>query len=101
MIKKITSILIAMVLTFTGAGVWGTTVVRAESSSSGSGNKLKIVATIFPEYDWTREILGDRLKDVDLTLLLDNGTDLHSFQPAVKDIMRGDRSSADLCWRRI
>lgn len=94
MIKKITSILIAIVLTFTGAGVWGTTVVRAESSSSGSGNKLKIVATIFPEYDWTREILGDRLKDVDLTLLLDNGTDLHSFQPAVKDIMRV--SSCDL-----
>ncbi len=94
MIKKITSILIAMVLAFTGAGVWGTTVVRAESSSSGSGNKLKIVATIFPEYDWTREILGDHLKDVDLTLLLDNGTDLHSFQPAVKDIMKV--SSCDL-----
>lgn len=94
MIKKITSILVAMVLTFTGAGVWSATVVRAESSSSGSGNKLKIVATIFPEYDWTREILGDRLEDVDLTLLLDNGTDLHSFQPAVKDIMKV--SSCDL-----
>ena len=79
---------------FTGVGVWSTTVVWAESSSSGSGNKLKIVATIFPEYDWTREILGDRLKDVDLTLLLDNGTDLHSFQPAVKDIMKV--SSCDL-----
>ena len=94
MIKKITSILIAMVLMFTGVGVWSTTVVWAESSSSGSGNKLKIVATIFPEYDWTREIIGDRLKDVDLTLLLDNGTDLHSFQPAVKDIMKV--SSCDL-----
>lgn len=94
MIKKNTSILIAMVLMFTGVGVWSTTVVWAESSSSGSGNKLKIVATIFPEYDWTREILGDRLKDVDLTLLLDNGTDLHSFQPAVKDIMKV--SSCDL-----
>lgn len=94
MIKKITSILIAMVLMFTGVGVWSATVVRAESSSSGSGNKLKIVATIFPEYDWTREILGDHLKDVDLTLLLDNGTDLHSFQPAVKDIMKV--SSCDL-----
>lgn len=94
MIKKITSILIAMVLTFTGVGVWNTTVVRAESSSSESDNKLKIVATIFPEYDWIREILGDRLEDVDLTLLLDNGTDLHSFQPAVKDIMKV--SSCDL-----
>lgn len=94
MIRKITSILIAMSLMFTGISVFDATVVRAESSSSGSGNKLKIVATIFPEYDWIREILGDRLKDVDLTLLLDNGTDLHSFQPAVKDIMKV--SSCDL-----
>ena len=94
MIRKITSILIAMSLMFTGISAFDATVVRAESSSSGSGNKLKIVATIFPEYDWTREILGDRLEDVDLTLLLDNGTDLHSFQPAVKDIMKV--SSCDL-----
>ena len=94
MIRKITSILIAMSLMFTGISAFDATVVRAESSSSGSGNKLKIVATIFPEYDWTRELLGDHLKDVDLTLLLDNGTDLHSFQPAVKDIMKV--SSCDL-----
>ena len=79
---------------FTGISAFDATVVRAESGSLGSGNKLKIVATIFPEYDWTREILGDHLKDVDLTLLLDNGTDLHSFQPAVKDIMKV--SSCDL-----
>ena len=59
-----------------------------------SGKKLKIVTTIFPEYDWTRAILGNRLDDVDLTMLLDNGTDLHSFQPAVKDIMKV--SSCDL-----
>lgn len=94
MIRKITSILIAMSLMFTGISAFDATVVRAESSSSESDNKLKIVATIFPEYDWTREILGDRLEDVDLTLLLDNGTDLHSFQPAVKDIMKV--SSCDL-----
>lgn len=48
MIRKITSILIAMSLMFTGISVFDATVVRAESSSSGSGNKLKIVATIFP-----------------------------------------------------
>ena len=56
--------------------------------------KLNIATTIFPEYDWTRAILGDRADDVNLTMLLDNGTDLHSFQPAVKDIMKV--SSCDL-----
>ena len=30
--------------------------------------KLKIVVTTFPEYDWVREILGDRVKDVDLKI---------------------------------
>ena len=38
--------------------------------------------------------MGDRADDVNLTMLLDNGTDLHSFQPAVKDIMKV--SSCDL-----
>ena len=63
-------------------------------TTENSGKKLKIVTTIFPEYDWTRAVLGDREADVDLTMLLDNGTDLHSFQPAVKDIMKV--SSCDL-----
>ena len=56
-----------------------------------SDKKLKIVTTIFPEYDWTRAVLGEREADVELTMLLDNGTDLHSFQPAVKDIMNGSK----------
>ena len=63
-------------------------------TTEDSGKKLKIVTTIFPEYDWTRAVFGDREADVDLTMLLDNGTDLHSFQPAVKDIMKV--SSCDL-----
>ena len=63
-------------------------------TNENAEKKLKIVTTIFPEYDWTRNILGEREADVDLTMLLDNGTDLHSFQPAVKDIMKV--SSCDL-----
>lgn len=49
--------------------------------------KLSVVATIFPEYDWVMQLLGDRAKDADVTLLLDNGVDLHSFQPTAKDII--------------
>ena len=67
----------------------------AEAGTTESKDKkLNIVTTIFPEYDWTRNILGNREADVNLTMLLDNGTDLHSFQPAVKDIMKV--SSCDL-----
>lgn len=49
--------------------------------------KLSVVATIFPEYDWVMQILGDRAKDADVTMLLDSGVDLHSFQPTAKDII--------------
>ena len=51
-----------------------------------NGNK-KIVTTIFPEYDWVREILGDNPSGIELTMLLDSGTDLHSYQPTVDDLV--------------
>ena len=46
---------------------------------------LKIVTTIFPIYDWVRQILGDR--DADVTMLMDSGVDLHNFQPTAQDIL--------------
>ena len=49
---------------------------------------LKIVTTIFPLYDWVREILGERAQNAELTMLLDSGVDLHSYQPTVDDIIR-------------
>lgn len=55
---------------------------------------LRIAAAIFPAYDWTRNILGENPADAELTLLLDNGVDLHSFQPSVDDILT--ISNADL-----
>ncbi len=50
--------------------------------------KLHIVATIFPEYDWVMNVLGDKANDADVTMLLSNGVDLHSFQPTADDIIR-------------
>lgn len=49
---------------------------------------LRIVATIFPLYDWTRQILGERAKEAELTLLMDNGVDLHNFQVTAGDIVK-------------
>lgn len=50
--------------------------------------KLQIVCTIFPEYDWVKQILGERLGEVELTLLMTNGADLHSYQPTVWDMQK-------------
>lgn len=62
-------------------------------SDTGSTADIKVVATIFPIYDWVREIARDDA-DIKLDLLLDNGADLHSYQPSAKDIM--DISDCDV-----
>jgi len=49
---------------------------------------FRIVCTIFPEYDWVRQILGERLGAVELTLLMKDGSDLHSYQPTMADIRK-------------
>lgn len=49
-------------------------------------NKFKVVTTIFPEYDWVREILGEENDKFEVTVLMNNGVDLHNFQPTAKDI---------------
>ena len=51
-----------------------------------SQKKISIVATIYPQYDWIKNILGERINDVDLKLLIKNGTDLHSYKSSAQDI---------------
>ena len=59
----------------------------AESSEkTPAQKKVSIVATTYPQYDWLKNILGDRLDAVDLKLLIKNGTDLHSYKPSAQDI---------------
>lgn len=57
-------------------------------TADNKDEKLSIVCTIFPEYDWVREILGSHVADAELTMLLDNGIDLHSYQPTASDIIK-------------
>lgn len=58
-----------------------------------SGDKLHIIATIYPEYEWIKQIT-EGADNVEVSLLLDSGADLHNFQPSVKDIT--DISSSDV-----
>ena len=51
-------------------------------------SKLSIVTTIFPEYEWVREIVGDATEHVEYTILLDNGVDLHNYQPTSADVLK-------------
>lgn len=47
---------------------------------------LSVVAVIFPEYDWARQIIGPD-SNIQLHLLVDDGVDPHSFQPTVADMV--------------
>ena len=62
-------------------------------TKQADSGKLKIIATIYPEYEWVKNIVGDA-DGVEVSLLLDKGVDLHSFEPTAKDIV--DISSCDV-----
>ena len=69
------------------AGAAAALLLTGCSSHSGnSGGRLSIVCTSFPEYDWTRQIVGDS-DGAEITYLLSSGIDLHNYQPSAKDIM--------------
>lgn len=61
--------------------------------SGKKGGKFSVVTTIFPLYDWTREVVAGN-EEIEYTMILNSGSDMHSFQPTVKDIAK--ISSADL-----
>ena len=78
--KKILAIILTVALT-----VCCFTACSGEKKDDG---KLHIVTTIFPEYDWVLNVLGENPAGADVVMLLDNGVDLHSYQPTVDDIMK-------------
>ena len=57
------------------------------SAPAKDEGKLNIVTTIFPEYDWVSNITSGA-EDVNITLLLENGSDMHSYQPTAEDIVK-------------
>ena len=77
----ILSLMLLMSCTAIGAGL-------------AEAQKINVVTTIFPIYDWVREAAGADAEKINLTLLLDNGVDLHSYQPTAQDIL--NISTADL-----
>lgn len=83
--KKFLSLMLAVVFMTVSLTACGT---QKTADTKTDDSKMKIVTTIFPEYDWVKEILGDKAKDADVTMLLDKGTDLHSYQPNAEDISK-------------
>lgn len=90
--KKHLSIVLAAITALACLSACGNQTVghslETSSNDTAGEKQLQIVTTIFPEYDWVKEVLGDSASHAELTMLLDNGVDLHSYQPTMKDIMK-------------
>ena len=57
----------------------------ASCNIEDDSGKLKIVTSIYSEYDWVMTVLGDKKDNAKVTLLRDNGVDMHSYQPSMDD----------------
>lgn len=80
---KMKSLLVAAAVAASGM------VFAAEPAAgevSAEKPRVRIVATTFPIYDWTREVLGEKLAETDLVLLQQSGVDLHSYSPSAADL---------------
>lgn len=68
-----------------------TLILTLTSCGNANDNKLKIVTTIFPQYDFAKHITGD---NAEITLLLTPGSESHTYEPTAADIAK--IQSADL-----
>ena len=66
----------------------------AGEAPSPDTDTLHIVATVFPAYDFARQIAGER---AEVTLLLPPGVEVHSFEPTAKDLLRIQNASLLVC----
>lgn len=64
------------------------------AQTEGPEEKLKVVTTLFPYYDFTRQIAGDK---VELTLVVPAGMDSHSFEPTPADMRTIQEADILIC----
>ena len=80
--RKVISAFLLLTLILSGCGSKASG--RTEDPVKGAAeDRLQVVATIFPQYDFARQIAGDR---ADVYMLLKPGEEIHSYEPTPQDI---------------
>lgn len=87
-VKKILSFILSAVMAAGLLAGCGSKESSSSAADTADTEKIQVVASIFPEYDWVMNILGDKAENFNVSMLLDNGVDLHSYQPSVDDIIK-------------
>lgn len=75
-------IVLVMVLIF-AVGIFS--ACKEENISTSDTDKIAVICTVAPVFDWVLEIVGDLSQNFEVKLL-SNGTDVHGFQPSARDI---------------
>lgn len=83
--KKIISVLLSTLLSL----LISACILSGCGAQSDDGEKkLSVVTTIFSEYDWVMQIVGDEAENVEVSALSGSGVDMHSYQPTADDIIK-------------
>ena len=78
------SLILGMMLTGCGMSGQQTEQNGGKEQNTEENKKISVVATIFPQYDFVRQIAGD---DVELKMLLKPGEETHSYEPTPQDMI--------------
>ena len=78
------SLILGMMLTGCGMSGQQTEQNGGKEQNKVENEKISVVATIFPQYDFVRQIAGD---NVELKMLLKPGEETHSYEPTPQDII--------------
>ena len=83
-IKQVSFLALILLCVVFTAGCFGRDKRQGDVSEKDGSEKLKVVTTIFPYYDFVRQIAGDK---VELRLVVPAGMDTHSFEPTAEDMV--------------
>ena len=72
------SIIVALVINFSNV------------KDLGKSDKIEVIATLFPQYDFAKQIGGDK---VNVTLLLPPGAESHTYEPTPQDMIQINNSN--------
>lgn len=62
----------------------------SKEESISTSDKIEIVTTLFPQYDFARQIVGDK---AEVTLLLPPGMESHSYEPTPADMIKINKAN--------
>ncbi len=80
-VKKALTVLICLLFT----GIYLAVMLSGVGGYTADGDKLSVVTTAFAQYDFSREIIGDK---GEVTMLLSPGEESHTYEPTPADIMK-------------